>query len=193
MSFRNKVVQIVNKTIPYTAQYYGKVGDKPNKLRPAMNVVKNLNINNLIGAEIGIAQGVNAKKMLDMMSIKKLYLVDPYEPYAETDMDMITRHRREAHKRLEGYQNIVWIENTSEWASKDINEELDFVYIDARHDYENVLLDCNLWYPKVKIGGILCGHDFIGVHLGLRKAVKEFAKEKKVKLHIKPDDWWIVK
>lgn len=34
------------------------------------------------------------------------------------------------------------------------------VFIDARHDYESVANDIKLWSPKVKIGGVLCGHDY---------------------------------
>lgn len=37
---------------------------------------------------------------------------------------------------------------------------LDFVFIDAHHTYESVKEDINCWYPKLKIGGILAGHDY---------------------------------
>jgi hypothetical protein len=37
---------------------------------------------------------------------------------------------------------------------------LDFVFIDAAHDYESIKTDINAWLPKVKAGGILAGHDY---------------------------------
>lgn len=37
---------------------------------------------------------------------------------------------------------------------------LDFVFIDAAHEYENVKNDIEAWLPKVKSGGILAGHDY---------------------------------
>ena len=40
------------------------------------------------------------------------------------------------------------------------NESLDFVFIDAGHEYENVIDDINCWLPKIKKGGVLSGHDF---------------------------------
>ena len=51
-------------------------------------------------------------------------------------------------------------------ASKDVvgmfpDNHLDFVYIDANHAYEHVKRDIELWYPKVRRGGYLMGHDYI--------------------------------
>ena len=40
------------------------------------------------------------------------------------------------------------------------NDSLDFVFIDAAHDYDNVVADLKAWYPKIKKGGVLAGHDF---------------------------------
>lgn len=40
------------------------------------------------------------------------------------------------------------------------DSSLDFVFIDAHHTYESVKEDINCWYSKLKIGGILAGHDY---------------------------------
>jgi SAM-dependent methyltransferase len=40
------------------------------------------------------------------------------------------------------------------------DRSLDFVFIDAAHDYESVMSDILAWYPKVKVGGKLGGHDY---------------------------------
>ena len=40
------------------------------------------------------------------------------------------------------------------------DESLDAIYLDADHHYENVKSDLQAWIPKVKIGGIISGHDF---------------------------------
>lgn len=40
------------------------------------------------------------------------------------------------------------------------NRSIDFVFIDAAHDYDNVTADIAAWLPKVKVGGIMAGHDY---------------------------------
>jgi hypothetical protein len=41
------------------------------------------------------------------------------------------------------------------------NHSLDFVYLDAAHDYNSVKADIQAWEPKIKKGGILAGDDFV--------------------------------
>ena len=40
------------------------------------------------------------------------------------------------------------------------DRSLDLVYIDASHDFVSVCDDIEAWLPKVKIGGVLAGHDY---------------------------------
>ena len=51
------------------------------------------------------------------------------------------------------------------------DKSLDLVFIDASHDYENVKNDIIHWLPKIKLGGIIAGHD-INMD-GVNKAVTE--------------------
>ena len=54
------------------------------------------------------------------------------------------------------------------------DESLDFVNIDANHDYEYIYEDVIAWYPKVKIGKIIAGHDiqFDGVSKALNELLR---------------------
>ena len=39
------------------------------------------------------------------------------------------------------------------------DKSLDMVFIDGDHSYQSTYNDISIWYPKVKDGGIMCGHD----------------------------------
>jgi hypothetical protein len=49
----------------------------------------------------------------------------------------------------------------------------DLIFIDALHDYESVKQDIALWWPKVRVGGCLSGHDFSHKWPGVERAVAE--------------------
>lgn len=54
------------------------------------------------------------------------------------------------------------------------DNSLDFVFIDAAHDYKSVILDIQHWLPKVKINGILAGDDYLPkLFPGVVRAVDE--------------------
>jgi len=54
------------------------------------------------------------------------------------------------------------------------DRSLDFVFVDAGHSYEEVKGDILSWYPKIKVGGVIAGHDYkMEDHPGVCKAVDE--------------------
>ncbi|GAH48299.1 unnamed protein product [marine sediment metagenome] len=55
----------------------------PEQDRPFIDFIKDQGKLNLIGAEIGVLYGINAKHLLQALNINKLYLIDPYIPYPE--------------------------------------------------------------------------------------------------------------
>lgn len=59
------------------------------------------------------------------------------------------------------------------------DNSLDFVFIDAAHDHESVTKDLVSWFPKVKNGGIIAGHDY-HVDMGVYTAVNDFFKNYKI-------------
>ena len=50
---------------------------------------------------------------------------------------------------------------------------LDFVFLDGDHSYDGLKKDIIAWLPKVKKGGIICGHDFCLADSGVIQAVTE--------------------
>ena len=153
----------------------------------------------LVMAEIGVRLGKNASEILHSMNITRMYLVDGYEPYQDSE---------KSHCNLEEQNNYYWdmfqnlaplfhlvtlVTRPSKFASTLFpNKFFDYVYIDANHTEASVLEDMRLWYPKVKSGGVLGGHDMGDVNFpGVEKAVIRFSEEKGVRFKHIDEDWII--
>ena len=93
-------------------------------------------------------------------------------------------------KNIKPVSNIVNHYRTPSSKAVELYEDfsLDFVFIDAAHDYTNVLIDIISWYPKVKIGGRIGGHDYPSWS-GVVKAVNTYFKNKKVYVNPKEMTW----
>ena len=148
----------------------------------------------LMGVEIGVWKGIHAESILQTLNIERLFLVDPYKSYSEVKGDM-NQAFFEAQDRLKIYENkVFWVRKRSEDAVINVPNELDFVYVDGNHDYEFVKKDIELYYPKVKEGGILGGHDFHANWKGIIKAVIEFITKEGLEIYVEaPADWWVIK
>lgn len=77
-------------------------------------------------------------------------------------------------KNIEPVRNFINpIRTTSVDASKLYEDgSLDFIFIDASHDYDNVRADVLAWLPKLKPDGIIAGHDYTSYE-GVKRAVDE--------------------
>lgn len=117
------------------------------------------------GVEVGTETGVYAKCLCLHNIGLHLHCVDPWLAYpsyrdhlSQEKMDFLYK---EAQVRLAPF-HVDLIRRTSEAAHEYFaNESLDFVYIDGNHALKYVVADLVNWYPKVKVGGIISGHDFI--------------------------------
>jgi hypothetical protein len=181
----------------------------------------------LVGVEIGVWRGENALSILQNTDIHLLYLVDPYIRYDGYNINEISGHpnmdenEEHARKILEPYKDsIVWVKEKAHESSNIVPNDLDFVYIDGNHSKSSIQEDIKDWYPKVRLKGILAGHDFQKHEI--RDTVVEFVKdderlllwsfpfEKPNHIHdwdeewrvhkvpsdrisIDQEDWWIVK
>jgi hypothetical protein len=148
----------------------------------------------LVGVELGVDEGNNAFNILSTLPIKKLYLVDPYIKYDINDKG--TQSRKDvAIKKLRRFKDkTVFIYKTSKEAVKYIPDNVDFVYIDGNHDYDFVKRDIELYYPKVKDGGVFGGDDFSIRCMGVARAVIEFLDKYNLDVcYGDSTDWWVVK
>eukprot|EP01084_Bolivina_argentea_P181473 313423_1 len=66
---------------------------------------------------------------------------------------------------FESRTKLIYIRNYSTNAHQIIKDNsLDFIYIDARHDYKSMVEDLTLFWPKLKKDGIFAGHDFLNAN-----------------------------
>lgn len=164
-------------------------------LRPSTRAMKSLNKKNLICVEIGTYKGGNALNILKNLNIQKIYLIDPYVAYVNRKIEKNVGDKTftEAKKRLKRFKHkIEFVREFSEKATKRFkNNSIDFIYIDGNHDYGFVKKDLELYFPKVKKGGIISGHDMDWK--SVFKAVSEFCVKHKLECEIKEKDWIIFK
>lgn len=115
---------------------------------------------NLVGLEIGSCFGTSSHFLMETLPGLILHAVDPYVEY-----DQMTR-RNEAyiafHRLMEDYPGrLILHRKTSDDAIYDFDDEsLDFIFIDGLHTYDQVKKDIQNYYPKLKIGGFIFGHDY---------------------------------
>lgn len=93
---------------------------------------------------------------------------------------------------VKDYVNVIKMDSPTA-VKKYKDATLDFVFVDASHDYESVIADLRAWYKKVKHGGIFAGDDYQPSWPGVIQAVNEFSKEIGVDFYIVPDTChWIM-
>lgn len=121
------------------------------------------------GVEIGVFKGHFSKVILSKWG-GTLYMVDVWRGLGDEYEDMSNHNNHSdaflnTMKNIEGYEDRgIMVRATSKIASEIFEDEsLDFVYIDANHAYDFVVEDINLWFPKLKKGGVFAGHDYLAM------------------------------
>jgi len=150
------------------------------------------------GAEIGVKAGRFSDFLLKEWEGARLISIDPWlEAGADEYLDRANvaqdRHEQffsETRERLaaHGPRSEIWRMTSLEAAALVPDASLDFVYIDARHDYGSVKGDLAAWFPKVRPGGIISGHDyadgrFAQGEFGVKRAVDEFFGARRLTVH----------
>ena len=122
----------------------------------------------------------------------KLYAIDTWN-YEKNSFEKFLNNMEEGKV----HDMITPIKMSSIEASNQFEEEsIDVVFIDSSHQYDDVLNDIKAWYPKVKKGGIIGGHDYVAGHKvsesNVIKAVHKFFLYKNLEIR-QADKSWIHK
>jgi predicted O-methyltransferase YrrM len=130
-----------------------------------------------IGAEVGVEIGRFSRYMCDVIPNLKLYCIDPWEAYGRNSQAREDERYEGAVARLAGLNAEIMRMKSLDAVPKIANNSLDFVYIDALHDYDPVMVDIILWSPKVRSGGIVAGHDYAHYHhFGVIQAITNYTQ-----------------
>ena len=153
----------------------------------------------IVGLEIGVASGWTMNHFLENLPNLKLTGIDPYIGYMDGDVQ-ITQEMLDA-QYLAAQDNIldfaprgqIFKGYSQDFVDSFEDGSLDYIFIDGDHSYEGAKRDCELFYPKIKNGGIFAGHDWS--LSAVKVAVLEF-KEKKEAPNVKlltEDVWYWIK
>src|SRR5258707_5695982 len=150
-----------------------------------------------VGVEVGVYEGWFSEYLLNHWRGKRLIAIDPWRQWTaeysddcnlpQQHMDNLFEATVERLRRY-GDRSDIWRLTSEEASARLSHESLDFVYIDAQHHESAVAEDLNLWFPKVRQGGMLAGHDYMdGVFpfgvFGVKSAVGRFVKENGLALY----------
>lgn len=145
-----------------------------------------------IGAEIGVERGNFSKLILDSYK-GNLFSVDMWanEEIYNTALETLKT-------TISSGRSMIMKMPSLDAANDFEDESLDFVYIDADHDYAAVKADLEAWFPKIRHGGLVAGHDYLNwtrdqgaaCDFGVKAAVDEFCVKHGYTLKVTTEDFW---
>lgn len=192
-----------------------KVGDKiinleVRKKRGIPDLAKSLELTGK-GVEIGVQIGKFSELILRQSSLSVLYSVDPWHNFSEeeysNDAANVSQQKQDENYQLTvnrlssfGDRSVIIRKTSKDFSYTVEDNELDFIFIDGNHGYEYVKEDLNLWWPKVRAGGLFSGDDYLFTPQGetpVKNAVDEFMREKNQKFYLTSQEkfprWYCIK
>lgn len=173
-------------------------------MRQRWDIVSDLiNQNNYkVIAEIGVSRGINASEIFKRCpKISKFYLIDQnldvfdwglFDNYGKDKLRVCTEDT--ITFSVSGALYVTC--NSSVKIASDLKQTFDLIFIDADHSYDAVKQDIEVWYPKLKKGGIICGHDYIDyIEYGVKQAVDEIFPKANLEADVLENGnlkiWWV--
>lgn len=197
--------------LPFMAQHDLEPGECHPDMRAREILSRISHLQNPVGVEVGVFAGDLSKRLLGAKKDLKLYMVDPW---IEFGSDSEYARTGDFHGNLSQLQqdeclalasgSVAFagdrariIRNYSIPAAATFPDGLlDFAFIDADHTYDAVKADLAAWYPKIKQGGLISGHDYNHPDFpewGVKRAVDEFAATNGLTIETGDNYTWFAK
>jgi len=196
--------------IPYVARETMRAAYSSPAQQRAQAILDRLPDGTVRGAEIGVFAGDLSSRLLARSDLH-LAMVDSwlggglaYDAHSDDFHASLTQEQQNAYmaKTMEvtnfaKARRTVMMMDSRDAAEHIPDNALDFVFIDADHSYEGCRRDIHAWYPKLKDGALLSGHDYDHPEFpswGVKRAVDEFAKSHGLAIDLGENmTWFIVK
>jgi len=111
---------------------------------------------------------------------KSLICIDHWKGSPKTDDSLLAQVEdiyevfKKTLKYYEVEDSVIPMKMDSLEAVKNFDDEsIDFLFLDADHRYIQFKQDLEAWYPKVKNGGFICGHDCESYYTLLEPELKD--------------------
>ena len=137
--------------------------------------------------ELGVCTALFSKELIEKGDPKKLIMVDLWGDIDIYSDVVASDNFLQTIDRISPYSSRVeiWRMLTTEAADLVPDGSISFIYVDASHQYTDVLADVTSWWPKLRLGGVIAGDDYYngyvplaGNTFGVKDAVDEFAAKK---------------
>jgi len=151
-------------------------------------------------AEVGVWTSELSSVLLERFPALQMLLVDPYHLRVGGSLGGASGNQGFSTAALEKSLEVTQpyrarathvVQSSIEAASWVAPRSLDLVFIDGDHSHEGARSDIHAWWPLLRNGGVLAGHDYTFTWPGVVRAVNEFALTKGLAVHFTPEVWWL--
>jgi predicted O-methyltransferase YrrM len=128
-----------------------------------------------IAVEVGVGWGGFSEFLLASCSSLTLYSVDPWTDECP-EFRLGSKEYTASRLAKYGDRSQIVVMTSSDAAFTIEDDTVDFIYIDGDHSGAAVAADLEAWWPKLKVDGIIAGHDYQANRPDLVGSVDAFAK-----------------
>lgn len=143
---------------------------------------------------VGAFKGASCAVMAQANPRVTVLAVDTFEGVEQSETKGVEL-RDEFAANMRAFPNVCGLRCDSVTAARMVCTEIEAAFIDGDHSYEAALADMEAWWPKVRVGGILCGHDCVD-SCGVPRALDEFCRARGLQATVMLGDchgFWVVK
>lgn len=136
--------------------------------------------------EVGLLYGHSLMFLVEQMIVAgktfNIYGIDHFEDISSGLLEAFNRNL----SKYKGKYNVI-VDKSVHAAER--FDKVDFVFIDAAHDYDSVKADIEAWLPKTT--GVIAGHDYVSTYPGVVQAVDEIFGKRVIRDYEYENCWYV--